>query len=68
MHVTTNSIADYIKALKDLQRKEKLAKNPVSNKYLVIVATNALMGSQRFLRVNNDWEDLNNLNKDWAKW
>ena len=48
MHLTTDTIADYIKALKDAQRKAKRANNPVSNEYLVMVATKAMMGSQRF--------------------
>ena len=48
MHLTTNTITDYIEALKDTQSKVKRAKNPVSNEYLVIVATKAMVGSQRF--------------------
>ena len=39
MHLTTNTIADYIEVLKDTQRKAKWAKNPVRDEYLVIVAT-----------------------------
>ena len=48
MHLTTDTIADYIEALKDAQRKAKQANNPVSNEYLVMVATQSMMGSQQF--------------------
>jgi hypothetical protein len=68
MHLTTDTIADYIEALKDAQNKAKRAKNPVSDEYLVMVATKAMMGSQRFPRADDDWEDLDPLNKDWATW
>ena len=48
MHLTTDTIVDYIEDLKDAQRKAKRANNPVSDEYLVMVATKAMMGSQRF--------------------
>ena len=48
VHLTTNTIADYIKALKDTQSKVKCAKNPISDEYLVMAATTVMMGSQRF--------------------
>ena len=64
MHLTTNTIADYIEALKDAQRKAKRLNNPVKNEYLVIVTTMAMMESQQFSRSDNDWEDLDPLNRD----
>ena len=48
MHLTTDTIAEYILALKDAQRKAKRANNPVSDEYLVMVATKAMMGIQQF--------------------
>ena len=45
MHLTTNAIGYCIKALKDAQRKAKWVKNTVSDKYLIVVATKAMMGS-----------------------
>ena len=68
MYLTTNTIAEFIEALKDVQSKAKRAKNPVSNDYLVMVATETMMESQSFPRDDNDWEDLDPLNKDWATW
>ena len=50
MHLATDTIAEYVEALKDAQRKAKRANNPVSDEYLVMVATKAMMGSQRFPR------------------
>ena len=47
MHLTTDTIAEYVEALKDAQRKSKRANNPVSNEYLVMVATKAMMESQQ---------------------
>ena len=64
MHLTTDTIADYIEALKDAQRKAKRENNPVSDEYLVMVAAKAMMGSQRFSRSNDDWEDLDPLDRD----
>ena len=68
MHLTSDTIADYIEALKGAQKKAKCAKNPVSNKYLVMVATKAVMGSQRLPQADDDWEDLDPLNMGWATW
>ena len=68
MYLTTDTIANYIEAPKDAPRKAKWVKNPVSAGYLVMVATEAMLGSQRFPKAENDWEDLDPLNKDWEKW
>ena len=64
MHLTTDTITEYVEALKDAQSKAKRANNPVSDEYLVMVATKAMMGSQRFTRSDNDWEDLDPLDRD----
>ena len=48
MHLAKDTIAEYIEALKDVQRKAKRANNPVSDEYLFMVATKAMMGSQQF--------------------
>ena len=55
MPLTSDTIADYIEALKDAQRKGKRANNPVSDEYLVMVATKAMMSSNRFPRADDDW-------------
>ena len=68
MHLTTDTIAEYAESLKDAQRKAKRANNPVSDKYLVMVPTKAMMGSQRFPRSDDDWEDLDPLDRDWKRW
>ena len=46
IHLTTDTITEYVDALKDAQRKAKRANNPVSDEYLVMVATKSMMGSQ----------------------
>jgi hypothetical protein len=33
-----------------------------------MVATQAITGSQCFPQADNDWEDLDLLDKDWEKW
>ena len=33
-----------------------------------MVTTNAMMGSQRFPRSDDDWEDLDPLDRDWKRW
>ena len=68
MHLTSDTIADCIETLKDAQRKGKRANNPVSDEYLVMVATKAMMSSNRFPHADDDWEDLDPLNRDWATW
>ena len=55
---------DYLLDL--IKHKVKCAKNPVRDEYLVMVATKAMMGSQHFPRADDDWEELNLLNKDWT--
>ena len=67
MHLTTDTIVEYVEALKDAQRKAKRANNPVSDEYLVMVATKAMMRSQRFPCSDNDWEDLDPLDRDWKR-
>ena len=64
MHLTTDRIAEYVEALKDAQRKAKRANNPVSDDYLVVVATKDMMGSHQFPRSDNVWEDLHPLDRD----
>ena len=39
MHLTIDTIAGYTEVLKEVQSKAKHVKNPVSNEYLVIMAT-----------------------------
>ena len=67
MHLTTDTIADYTEALKDAQRKAKRSNNPVSDEYLVMVATKAMMGNQQFPRSDDDWEDIKPLDRDWKR-
>ena len=65
MHLTTITITDYIDALKDMQRKVNRTKNPFSDEYLAMVATETMMGSQCVPKTDDNWKDLYPLNTDW---
>ena len=41
---------------------------PIPDNYLMVVATKAMLSSERFPRANEDWEDLEEDSKSWKKW
>ena len=68
MHTTTNTVAQYILALKNAQLQAKRAKNPIADEYLMMVATKAILSAQRSPRTDDVWEDLDECDKDWGTW
>ena len=63
MHVSTNTIMQYIAALEKAQMQAAIAEMPIPDNYLMMVATKAMLSSERFPQVNKDWEDLENVSK-----
>ena len=63
MHVTTDMIPQYIAALEKAQLQAARTEMPIPNNYLMMVATKAMLLSERFPRANEDWEDLKNVCK-----
>ena len=58
MHVSTDTIPQYILALEKVQLQSARAEMPILDNYLMMVATKAMLLSERFPRANEDWEDL----------
>ena len=65
MHVTTDKIPQYIAALEKAQLQVSRAEMPIPDNYLMMVATKAMLSSERFPRANEDWEDLKKVSKLW---
>ena len=68
MHTTHETIAQYILALEDAQKQAERAEQPITNAYLAMIATKAMLGSQRFPTADDAWEDLDKADRTWAKW
>ena len=68
MHVTTDTIPQYIVALDKAQLQAVRAEMPIPDNYLMMVATKAMLSSERFPRANEEWEDLEKVSKFWMKW
>lgn len=58
--------------LEDAQRRSRRAKkkNPITDASLVVIATNAMLGSEQFPRTNDDddWEELDPAQQKWEAW
>ena len=68
MHITTDTIPQYIASLEKAQLQVARAEMPILDNYLMVVATKAMLLSKRFPRDNEDWGDLENVSKSWMKW
>ena len=68
MHVTTDTIPQYIAALEKAQLQAERADMPIPDNYLMMVATEAMLLSERFPRANEDFKDLGTGYTLWAKW
>ena len=68
MHVITDTIPQYIEALEKAHLQAARAEMPIPDNYLMMVATKAMLSSERFPRANKDWKDLKKDSKSWKKW
>ena len=68
IHVSTHTIMQYIAALEKAHLQVARTEMPIPDNYLMMVATKAILSSERFPRVNEDWEDLEKVSKSWTKW
>ena len=68
MHVNTDKIPQYTTALEKAQLKAERADMPIPDNYLMMVATKAMLSSERLNRANEDWEDLDKGSNLWTKW
>ena len=58
MHVSIDTILQYITALEKVQLQADRAEMPIPDNYLIMVATKVMLSSERFPRANEGWEDL----------
>jgi hypothetical protein len=60
LHLEVQGIPEYINALEDAQKRSKRAEkgNAINDHFLVVIASAAMMSSQRLSRANWKWEDL----------
>ena len=68
MHVSTDTIPQYIAALEKAQLQAARAEMPIPDNYLTIVVTKTILSSERFPWAKEDWEDLEKDSKSWKKW
>ena len=68
MHITTNTIPQYIVALEKAKLQAEREDMPIRDNYLMMVAMKAMLFSECFPKSNEDWEDLDKGSKFWAKW
>ena len=54
MHITTDTISQYIAVLEKAQLQADRAEMPIPDNYLMMVATEVMLLSERFPRVNED--------------
>ena len=70
-HVEYEGIPEYINALEDAQRRAKQAGNDgeyvITNATILLIASTAMLKTQQFPCVNDEWEDLPRAEKIWAK-
>ena len=68
MHITADTILQYIAALEKAQLQAARAEIPIPDKYIMMVATQAILLSEQFSWANEDWEDLEKVSKSWMEW
>ena len=68
MHVTTNTIPQCIATLQKAQLQVERADMPIPDNYLMMVVTKVMLSSDSFPIANEDLEDIEKVNKAWAKW
>ena len=68
MHVTIETILQYIVVLEKAQLQATRAEMPIPDNYLMMVATKAMLSLERFPQANEDMEDLEKVSKLWMKW
>ena len=61
-------IPEYINMLKEAQRQSGRAGRTITDDTLLLYASTAMLTSERFPRVNDDWEDRAERDKTWATW
>ena len=61
-------IPKYINALEYTQKQSKRSGNPITEDTLLLIASNAMLVSERFPRSDESWEYLTKSENNWAAW
>ena len=51
-----------------MQAKAEQVNKAITYATLFMIATNAMLSTEQFLRANEDWEDLDVSQLTWAQW
>ena len=63
-----HSIAEYINAMEELQKKSLRAELPIADEMLLAIATKAVLASDRYPRTTDVWEEMLSQDKSWSEW
>ena len=61
-------IPEYFNALEDTHKRSKRAGKPITEDTILLIATNAMLSTERYPRVDNSWEDLPKKDFFWPDW
>ena len=67
-HLEMEDIPEYINALKYAQKQSKWELNPITAAIVLLIATDAMLSTERFPHADEIWEDLIKDMKNWAAW
>ena len=67
-HLEVKGIPEYINMLEDAQRQARRAGSTIDDVTLLLLASTAMITSERFLRANGDWEESAERKKTWSQW
>ena len=59
-------VPEYVKHLKDAQKKSVREKLTIDNMWLAVIATGSLLAAGSFLKQRPNWDSLPQANKTWA--
>ena len=65
---TWRALPTYINKTEDAQKQSNRAGNLITDPTLLLIAANAMLRTDRFLRANEIWEDLPGVDRTWVRW
>ena len=67
-HLDSEGIPEYINEIEDDQARSERSKNLIIDATLIIIATNAMLSTDKFPQSNEDWEELDVSQRKWERW
>ena len=67
-HLDIEGIPEYTNALEDTQKRSKWAGNTITSATLLLIATNAMLSTERFSCSEKIWEELRKDRNYWYAW